>query len=98
VFCEKNICYLFYDEIRDNPAELLVKLFDFLQAGHSESALNETISAKVGSRDTGGRGIPEDIERELAIHFLPMVKDLELRFKEAYPGIWRKRLEAIIDG
>jgi hypothetical protein len=27
-----------------------------------------------------------------------MVKDLELRFKEAYPGIWRKRLEAIIDG
>ena len=98
VFGEKNICYLFYDEIRDNPAELLVKLFDFLQAGHSEPALNETISAKVGSRDTGGRGIPEDIERELAIHFLPMVKDLELRFKEAYPGIWRKRLQAIIDG
>jgi hypothetical protein len=98
VFNEENILYQFYDEIRDNPTDLLTRLFDFLQVDHSESALNESVSAKIGSRDTGGRSIPEDIERELAIHFLPMVKDLELRFKEAYPGIWRKRLEAIIDG
>jgi len=98
VFCEQNICYLFYDEIRDNPSSLLARLFDFLQAGHSESALNESVSTKVGSRDTGGRAIPADIERELAIHFLPMVKELESRFDETYPGIWRNRMQAIIDG
>ncbi|NNE62999.1 MAG: hypothetical protein HKN34_02850 [Gammaproteobacteria bacterium] len=97
VFSEKNFCYLFYDEIRDDPSKLLTRLFEFLQVGHSETALNDSVSAKVGSRDTGGRGIPEDIERELAIHFLPMVRDLELRFKEEYPGAWRKRLEAIVD-
>ena len=97
VFNEENICYQFYDEIRDNPTGLLSRLFDFLQVGQSDAALNESVSAKVGSRDTGGRPIPEDIERELAGHFLPMVKDLELRFNDSYPGIWRSRLEAIVN-
>ena len=97
-FDKKNICYLFYDEIRDDPSSLLERLFDFLQVGRSGTALTEAVDVKVGSRDTGGRQIPDAIERELAMHFLPMVRDLEARFENTYPGIWRNRLEAIIDG
>ncbi|MDZ7804386.1 sulfotransferase [Thiohalophilus sp.] len=98
VFEREQICYLFYDEISDHPSVLLEKLLDFIGLkGVDEKVTDETVSKRVGQRDTGGRSIPADIERDMAKHFLPMVEELERRFDGGYPSQWRQRYERLLE-
>lgn len=90
----QNICYLFFDDIERDPRGLLRQLFGFLEADDEfEMVYSHEMTTKVGQRDAGGREIPAAVEKELARIFLPMLVDLEGRFADGYPTIWKSRAE-----
>jgi hypothetical protein len=95
----ENICYLFFDDIQSNPSGLLLRLFSFLDAElGSQLVFSKKLTDKVASRETHGRNMPAEIERELAGIFLPMLTELEQRFEGGWPGKWRSRAELVLNG
>jgi hypothetical protein len=59
---------------------------------------SKKLTDKVASRETHGRNMPPEIERELAGIFLPMRTELEQRFEGGWPGKWRSRAELVLNG
>ncbi len=94
----ENICYLFFDDIERQPAAMLEKLFGFLGArdGGGE-VFSQDLESKVGERDSQGRKILAQIEKELAQLFFPMLTDLERRFDGGYPATWKQRAQRLLD-
>lgn len=96
VFGKEQICYLFFDEILENPTAMLERLFLFLGVAADDAVFDNTIKEKVASRDTGGRGIPSEVEKELAMKFLPMLHELNNKFKNMYTQKWLNRAESAV--
>ena len=94
----ENICYLFFDDIEQQPSSMLDGLFAFLGAeSGSEDVYRKDLTTRVGERDSQGRKIPAEIEKELAQIFYPMLTALERRFGGGYPGVWKMRAQLLLD-
>lgn len=97
VFGKGQICYLFFDEILEEPAGMLKRLFTFLEVDADEQVFQEKLRQKVAARDTKGKGMPPEVESELAKQFLPMLKKLEQRFNNNYTRQWLRRAENVVE-
>jgi hypothetical protein len=94
----ENTCYLFFDDIQQQPANMLAGLFKFLGAeAGAEDVYREDLTTRVAERDSQGRRIPAEIETELAQIFYPMLSALERRFDGGYPGVWKQRAQRLLD-
>ena len=82
----------FLDEIREDPADLLVRLYRFLGVSDSEEHVPAGLARKVNSSREYSTAIPERVRIHLAELYLPQLQELSARFGEPATG-WLRRAE-----
>jgi hypothetical protein len=94
VFLRQQLCFCFFDDIRDRPKEFSTDLLSFLGAcpGDLRQMPPRAVNVVVGSRP-----VPRAFERRMAEVYLPMVRELCERF-DGPPHAWRARYEKLING
>lgn len=86
-----NVYVGFFDEIRDSPYEALRKIYAFLGLRTDENVFSADIHVV---RNQGRHGdIPENLEYELSLHFLPELEALHRRFGNQYTAVWLQRAQ-----
>lgn len=96
IFGKEQICYLFFDEILQEPVDMLKRLFTFLEVDADDHVFQNKFRQKVAARDTKGKAMPHEVEHELAKKFLPMLRDLDQRFSNDYTRKWLERSKSVI--
>lgn len=85
VFDSHKICYVFYDDIVNNPAALMKDLLNFLDV---DTDLSETIITKERVNGVAnGMDIPANFIDALIPHIMPSLEKLKEKFPH-YPSIW----------
>jgi hypothetical protein len=97
VFGRDQICYLFFDEILEQPVEMLKRAFTFLEVDEDEQVFDEKLREKVAARDTKGKAMPSEVEYVLAKQFIPMLENLDQTLSNAYTRKWMQRAQNVIN-
>jgi hypothetical protein len=80
IFPSEQIHIDFMDEIRDNPKEVLLRAFNFLEVSADKKYIPVNVSQKKNSTDGYKIPIPPKIELHLARFYLPQLEMLSKRF------------------
>jgi hypothetical protein len=92
----ERIFYGFFDEIRERPRDLLLRLFDFLGVESSESRLAGDVERPRNARRNSGVAMTPGIEAALSGLHAGRLEALAERFG-SYPGKWRDRARRVLD-
>jgi hypothetical protein len=92
VFGRDQMFVGFLDDIREDPGDLLIRLYRFLGVSDSEEHVPAGLSRKVNSSREYSTAIPEPVRIHLAELYLPQLQELSERFGEPATG-WLRRAE-----
>jgi hypothetical protein len=95
IFPGRQICYCFFEDLRDRPETLTSGLLSFL--GVEPGAAAPVQLPKAVNAAAGFKPIPTEFSREMARDYLPSVRELCQRF-EGPPHSWRARYETLLNG
>jgi hypothetical protein len=93
VFCDAQLHFCFYDELREQPDIMAARLLAFL--GVRPHQAKNMLVAKVNS-SAGLTPMPPAFQREMARVYIPMVRNLSQRF-DGPPQKWLERYERLLD-
>jgi Sulfotransferase family len=97
VFGRDQMFVGFLDEVREAPADLLLRLYRFLRVSDSREHIPPDLTRKVNSSREYSTAIPERVRIHLAEIYLPQLHDLSERFGEPATG-WLRRAEVSLTG
>ncbi|MGR8933298.1 MAG: sulfotransferase [Gammaproteobacteria bacterium] len=86
----------FYEEIRDNPAQLLKSIFRFLGVEDGDRHLSEIAAQKIFAREHPP--LPDSIGRELAHQLIGEITALHRRFNNRHTAEWLASAERYLAG
>jgi hypothetical protein len=92
VFGRDRMFVGFLDEIREDPGDLLLRLYKFLGVSDSPDNIPAGISRKVNTSREYSTAIPEPVRVHLAELYLPQLQELSNRFGEPVTS-WLRRAE-----
>jgi hypothetical protein len=95
VFPASQLCFSFFEELRDAPEDLAQRLLRFL--GVEPGDVRSYLPARAINSAAGSKPIPAAFALEAAKEYHPMVRDLSMRF-DGPPQQWLSRYEAILAG
>jgi Sulfotransferase family len=97
VFGRDQMFVGFLDEVRQDPAGLLLRLYRFLGVSDSPEHIPADLTRKVNSSREYSAAIPERVRIHLAEIYLPQLHGLSERFGEPATG-WLRRAEVSLTG
>jgi hypothetical protein len=92
VFGRDRVFVGFLDQIQQDPADLLLRIYRFLGVSDSEAHIPAGIADRVNASRQYGTEIPERFHAHLAKLYLPQLEELSDRFGEPVTG-WLRRAE-----
>lgn len=96
IFPPSQIHIDFYDEIQENPEDVLLRIFDFLNISVDEKYIPSNVHDKVNSTDGYKIKIPPIIEKHIARSNIEQLKILNQRFG-GHTTKWLERTITILE-
>lgn len=96
VFPTDQIYIDFYDNIRENPEEMILRIYNFLELDSSSKHIPLNVRMKINSTDKHKLKIPSVIEREIAENYIDQLQKLNQRFG-GHTTKWLERSKKILE-
>jgi len=92
-FPENRIFVGFYDELKEKPTDLLIRVFEFLGVEPSSAYIPDSVSQRVNVSPK--KNIPDELYHYLAAKYHPMISELSEEFG-GYAKVWLEELDGIV--
>ena len=93
VFPRQQLFCGFFDDLRDHPEQFVAELLSFL--GVRPGDVGKIVLPKAVNATGGNWPMPIEFAREMAKHYLPLVRELSRHFDGA-PRQWCARYEELL--